>query len=62
MGGQKVTTMKKLMEKHPEDVIMRAVKGMLPKTRLGSKQLTNLRVYAGGEHPHGPQQPKIVEL
>ena len=62
MGGQKVTTMKKLMEKRPEDVILRAVKGMLPKTRLGRKQLTNLRVYAGEDHPHGPQQPKIVEL
>ena len=62
MGGQRVTTMASLMEKRPEEVIMRAVKGMLPKTRLGRKQLTNLRVYAGGEHPHGPQQPKIVEV
>ncbi len=62
MGGQKVTTMKKLMEKRPEEVVLRAVKGMLPKTRLGRKQLTNLRVYAGEDHPHGPQQPKIVEL
>ena len=62
MGGQRVTTMKKLMEKRPEEVILRAVKGMLPKTRLGRKQLTNLRVYAAADHPHGPQQPKIVEL
>ena len=62
MGGQRVTTMAKLMEKRPEEVILRAVKGMLPKTRLGRKQLTNLRVYAGQEHPHGPQQPKAVEL
>ena len=62
MGGQRVTTLKKLMEKHPEEVVLRAVKGMLPKTRLGRKQLTNLRVYAGAEHPHGPQQPKAVEL
>lgn len=62
MGGQRVTTMKKLMDKHPEEVILRAVKGMLPKTRLGRKQLTNLRVYSGAEHPHGPQQPKTVEL
>ena len=62
MGGQRVTTMAKLMEKRPEEVVLRAVKGMLPKTRLGRKQLTNLRVYAGGEHPHGPQQPKAVEL
>ena len=62
MGGQRVTTMAKLMDKRPEEVILRAVKGMLPKTRLGRKQLTNLRVYPGGEHPHGSQQPKIVEL
>ena len=41
---------------------MRAVKGMLPKTRLGRAQLTNLRVYAGAEHPHAAQQPKVVEL
>jgi large subunit ribosomal protein L13 len=62
MGGQRVTSMAKLMENRPEEVVLRAVKGMLPKTRLGRKQLTNLRVYAGGEHPHGPQQPKPVEL
>ena len=62
MGGQRVTPLKKLMEKCPEDVIMRAVKGMLPKTKLGRKQLTNLRVYANGEHPHGPQQPKNIEI
>ena len=62
MGGQRVTTMKRLMDKHPEEVVLRAVKGMLPKTRLGRKQLTNLRVYSGAEHPHGPQQPKTVEL
>jgi large subunit ribosomal protein L13 len=62
MGGQKVTTMAKLMEKRPEEVVMRAVKGMLPKTKLGRKQLTNLRVYVGEEHPHSSQQPKIVEL
>jgi len=62
MGGQRVTTMARLMDKHPEEVVLRAVKGMLPKTRLGRKQLTNLRVYADAEHPHGPQQPKTVEL
>ncbi len=62
MGGQRVTYMSKLMENRPEEVIMRAVKGMLPKTRLGRQQLRNLRVYAGAEHPHGPQQPKVVEL
>jgi large subunit ribosomal protein L13 len=62
MGGQRVTTMSKLMATRPEEVIMRAVKGMLPKTKLGSHQLRNLRVYAGTVHPHGPQQPKVVTL
>lgn len=62
MGGQRVTHMSTLMENRPEEVIMRAVKGMLPKTKLGRQQLRNLRVYAGAEHPHGPQQPKVVEL
>ncbi len=62
MGGQRVLPMKKLMESRPDEVVMRAVKGMLPKTRLGRKQLTNLRVYPGMEHPHGPQQPKTIEI
>ncbi len=62
MGGQRETPVKKLMATKPEEVILRAVKGMLPKNKLGSKLLTNLRVYAGNEHPHGPQQPKAVDL
>ena len=62
MGGQRVTTMKKLMDTRPEEVILRCVKGMLPKTKLGKSLLTNLRVYAGAEHPHGPQQPKVTEI
>lgn len=62
VGGQRATPLRKLMDTHPEDVVMRAVKGMLPKTRLGRKQLTNLRVYKGAEHPHAAQQPKTVEL
>ena len=62
MGGQRETPLKKLMESRPEEVVLRAVKGMLPKTRLGRQQLTNLRVYAGTEHPHTAQQPKAVEL
>ena len=62
MGGQRETPLRKLMEKRPEEVVLRAVKGMLPKTRLGRRQLTNLRVYRGAEHPHTAQQPKIVEI
>ena len=62
MGGQKVTTMAKLMDTRPEEVVMRAVKGMLPKTKLGAAQLKNLRVYAGTDHGHGAQQPKKIEI
>ena len=62
IGGQKKIPLKKLMEKRPDRVITQAVKGMLPKTRLGRRQLTHLRVYAGSDHPHAAQQPKSVEL
>jgi large subunit ribosomal protein L13 len=62
VGGQRETPLRKLMEKRPEEVVLRAVKGMLPKTRLGRKQLSNLRVYKGGEHPHAAQQPKAMDI
>ena len=62
MGGQKATPMRTMMEKHPDRVISKAVWGMMPKTRLGRRQMTHLRVYAGTEHPHTAQQPKTVEL
>lgn len=61
-SGQKVTSLKSLMASRPERVILMAVRGMLPKTRLGRRQLTHLRVYAGAEHPHTAQQPHAVEL
>ena len=50
------------MEKHPEKVIERAVRGMLPKTTLGRAQMTKLKVYAGAEHPHAAQNPMKIEL
>ena len=62
IGGQKSTSLKELMEKRPDRVVTMAVKGMLPKTRLGRRQLTHLRVYAGAEHPHDAQQPRSIEL
>jgi large subunit ribosomal protein L13 len=62
MGGQKQIPVNKMMESRPEEVVMHAVKGMLPKTRLGRRLLTNLRVYAGPEHPHQAQQPKSVDI
>jgi len=61
-GGQKRETVADVREKHPERLIMRAVKGMLPRNRLGSKMLTKLKVFAGGEHPHASQQPEPVTL
>ena len=57
MGGIKSITAEKLMEKQPEDLVRFAVKGMLPKNRLGRKLYQKLKVYAGGEHHHQAQQP-----
>lgn len=61
-GGEKFTTAKEMMEKDPTSLIMMAVKGMLPKTKLGRQLLTNLRVYAGPVHPHSAQKPEIKEI
>ncbi len=62
MGGQKATPMRTLMKKRPQRVIEMAVQGMMPKTSLGRRQLTHLRVYVGAEHPHEAQQPRAIEL
>jgi large subunit ribosomal protein L13 len=61
-GGQRFATPKELLKKKPESVIEKAVKGMLPKNRLGSVIYGNLFVYAGPEHPHAAQQPKAINL
>ncbi|MEZ4848620.1 MAG: 50S ribosomal protein L13 [Bacteroidia bacterium] len=61
-GGQRVTTFKELISKQPEKVIEKAVKGMLPKNKLASRVLGNLRVYAGSEHPHEAQNPEVYEI
>lgn len=57
-GGRKEETAQSLLKRRPEVVIERAVKGMLPKNRLGRKMYKKLFVYAGSEHPHSAQQPK----
>jgi large subunit ribosomal protein L13 len=62
MGGIKSITAKKLIEKRPEDVIRFAVRGMLPKNRLGRKLFKKLHVYAGGSHPHAAQQPETMTV
>ncbi|MCK8826207.1 50S ribosomal protein L13 [Natroniella acetigena] len=61
-GGLKSTPYGELLKKKPELVIEHAVKGMLPKNRLGRKMLKKLKVYAGTEHPHQAQQPKELEI
>lgn len=62
IGGLKSRTAGELMANKPEEVVMEAVKGMLPKTSLGRKQLTKLRVFAGEEHTHEAQKPEKLEL
>lgn len=61
-GGQRFASPRELMEKDGRRVVEMAVRGMLPKTRLGRKQFTNLFVYVGSEHPHAAQQAKSIEL
>jgi len=61
-GGIKSTNLKSMMINQPERVIEIAVRGMLPKNRLGRKLFTKLKVYAGSEHPHQAQQPKVLEI
>ncbi|MEE9566322.1 MAG: 50S ribosomal protein L13 [Desulfobacteria bacterium] len=61
VGGLKSITAKKLLEKRPEDLVMHAVRGMLPKNRLGRKMFKKLKVYAGSEHPHVAQKPETLQ-
>ena len=56
-GGEKFTSVAQVRARHPERLIMHAVKGMIPKNRLGDKMLTKLKVYKGSTHPHTAQQP-----
>jgi large subunit ribosomal protein L13 len=57
-GGLTATTYAELLEKSPTKAVEKAIKGMLPKNKLGADQLGKLKVYAGAEHPHAAQQPK----
>jgi large subunit ribosomal protein L13 len=59
-GGEKYATVAQIRAKHPELLIERAVKGMIPKNRLGRVLLTKLKVYKGAEHPHSAQQPATL--
>lgn len=61
-GGIRLATPAEYLKKNPEFIIEKAVKGMLPRTRLGAAQMRNLKVYAGGEHPHAAQAPRTINL
>jgi large subunit ribosomal protein L13 len=61
-GGQKIATAKEVLQKHPERIIEMAVKGMLPKNRLGRAMYKKLFVYTGDVHPHAAQQPQPLTL
>jgi large subunit ribosomal protein L13 len=61
-GNLKQITLRNLLQKHPTRVIEHAVRGMLPKNRLGRRMFGKLKVYAGPDHPHAAQQPKPLEL
>ncbi|MGW9685234.1 50S ribosomal protein L13 [Flagellimonas sp. 2504JD1-5] len=61
-GGQRSTSAKELLEKHPERIIEKSVKGMLPKNKLGADLFRNLKVYAGSEHGQEAQKPKAINL
>ena len=61
-GGVREERLVDVLEKRPEEVIRRAVKGMLPKNRLGRQMLRKLKVYAGPTHPHTAQRPQALEL
>jgi large subunit ribosomal protein L13 len=61
-GGLKSRTLGDMLERRPEEVIRKAVRGMLPRNRLARRQLTKLKIYAGPEHPHAAQQPTPLEI
>ena len=61
-GGLRSRTLNDMLERQPEEVIRKAVKGMLPRNRLGRAQLTKLKVYAGPDHPHQAQKPEPMEI
>ena len=61
-GGIKSRTLDEMLDRKPEEVIRKAVKGMLPRNRLGRAQLRKLKVYAGPDHPHAAQKPEPLEV
>ena len=62
IGGLKQMTAKELLEKKPEELVRSAVKGMLPKNKLGRRLFKKLKVYTGNAHPHEAQQPEVIKI
>jgi large subunit ribosomal protein L13 len=61
-GGLKETSYEQMMERRPTEILRKAVKGMMPDTRLARQQLRKLKIYAGPEHPHAAQNPQRLEV
>jgi len=61
-GGLRSRTLAEMLERRPEEVLRKAVKGMLPRNRLARQQITKLKIYAGPEHPHQAQKPQPMEV
>ena len=61
-GGQRVRNAEEMMKRQPHKVLEKAIKGMLPKNKLGNQLFRNLYVYVGNEHPHAAQQPTTVDI
>ena len=61
-GGLKEVSYEQMLERKPEEILRKAVRGMMPKTRLGRQQLRKLKLYAGPEHPHEAQNPQPYEV
>lgn len=62
VSGLKETTLQQMLDKKPTEVIVKAVRGMLPKNALGYQLITKLKVYSGAEHPHQAQQPEVLDI
>ncbi|MBR1720985.1 MAG: 50S ribosomal protein L13 [Treponema sp.] len=62
VGGLRSFTFEKLIERHPTQPLARTIAGMLPNGKLGRNLMSNVKIYAGSEHPHASQNPKVIEL
>jgi large subunit ribosomal protein L13 len=61
-GGMKQTSYERMLERRPEEILRKAVYGMMPKTRLARQQMSKLKIYVGPEHPHAAQNPQRLEV